>query len=386
MSLGHGAKIVTDGLVFHYDMENAKKSWKGMPTENVIASAGKNCAAEYSGTSYPFVSQNITTQVQAAWAAGKTKFSMQFEGKRDYYQGGTGGGNDGYPYMYIYFTDWSWSSSFGISTYEWSHGKRENINLPDPTGKTVYFAIYHMNSGNPGKSYARNFQIEFNAGTSFATPFVNGTRSNTEAILDMVGGNTIIANSLTYNSDGSFEFDGSDDYISIPDSDTLTAANATYEAWIYPTGNNGSTQMGIITKANYGLNTREYQFQVRYNSGVSGQYTVCLSHNNNNTSWVTCGDNADTIINLNETIHVVCTVENGVGNFYINGDLKTTKTGMHTTITNLGAPVVISGTISGTSLIQQFVGDIYIAKWYNKALTPKEVKQNFNTIRGRYGL
>ena len=38
MSLGHGAKIVTNGLVFAYDMgpnPGANKSWKGKPTTNL---------------------------------------------------------------------------------------------------------------------------------------------------------------------------------------------------------------------------------------------------------------------------------------------------------------------------------------------------------------
>lgn len=35
MSLGHGASIVKTGLVFHYDMGNTAKSWKGRPTTNL---------------------------------------------------------------------------------------------------------------------------------------------------------------------------------------------------------------------------------------------------------------------------------------------------------------------------------------------------------------
>ena len=42
MSLGHSPKIVTDGLVFYYDMANTKKSWKGEPTTNLIPSPEHN--------------------------------------------------------------------------------------------------------------------------------------------------------------------------------------------------------------------------------------------------------------------------------------------------------------------------------------------------------
>ena len=36
MSSHHNPRIVTDGLVFAYDMNNAVKSWKGKPTENLV--------------------------------------------------------------------------------------------------------------------------------------------------------------------------------------------------------------------------------------------------------------------------------------------------------------------------------------------------------------
>ena len=36
MALNHSPKIVTDGLVFYYDMNNTKKSWIGRPTTNVL--------------------------------------------------------------------------------------------------------------------------------------------------------------------------------------------------------------------------------------------------------------------------------------------------------------------------------------------------------------
>ena len=42
MSIGHSPKIVTDGLVFYYDMENTKKSWKGEPTTNIVPSPEHN--------------------------------------------------------------------------------------------------------------------------------------------------------------------------------------------------------------------------------------------------------------------------------------------------------------------------------------------------------
>jgi len=36
MALNHSPKIVTDGLVFAYDMANTQKSWKGAPSTNLF--------------------------------------------------------------------------------------------------------------------------------------------------------------------------------------------------------------------------------------------------------------------------------------------------------------------------------------------------------------
>lgn len=42
MSLSHSPKVITDGLVFYYDMSNRQKSWKGEPTTNIVPSPEHN--------------------------------------------------------------------------------------------------------------------------------------------------------------------------------------------------------------------------------------------------------------------------------------------------------------------------------------------------------
>jgi len=77
---------------------------------------------------YPFVSRNITTEVLNVWSSSNNKFSMQFEGRK----------NDGagHPQMYIYFSDWSWSTSFGIYSLDWTK-KETTFTMPDPSGHMV---------------------------------------------------------------------------------------------------------------------------------------------------------------------------------------------------------------------------------------------------------
>lgn len=366
MSLGHGAKITTDGLVFAYDMGNTKKSFKGKPTTNLIASAGKDCAAEYSGTSYPFVSQNITAQVQAAWSSSNNTFAMQFEGYRDFNGGGSGGGNDGYPVMYIYFTDWSWASTLGITDYSWKY-RDQTFTMPDPTGKSVYFAIYHMNSGNRGKSYARNFQIEQ---SNFVTPFVNGTRSNTESILDMTGNCSITASSLIYNSNNSFSFGGSSvsNYLSIPVNSALNMPSEfTLEAWVKPVSVTNDRAIIILGQSSYYL-TIDSSLRLSvycYGKSPAGYHTD------------------STALTSGQWCHICAVWDSAQVRLYVNGILR--KSVATTGTPNPVNYQVIMGSENNGST-RKLNGDIALGKIYNKALTGNEVKGNFAAIRGRYGI
>jgi hypothetical protein len=65
--------------------------------------------------------------------------------------------------------------------------------------------------GDAGFILYRNPQVEFDAPGLAASPFVSGTRSNTQAIRDLTNNNTITATSLSYANDGTFSFNGSSD-------------------------------------------------------------------------------------------------------------------------------------------------------------------------------
>jgi hypothetical protein len=389
MSLGHGAKIVTDSLVFAYDM-GGKQSFKGKPTTNIIADAGKNCAAEYSGSSYPFVNQNITSQVQAAWSSSNPTFSMQFEGYRDYVGGGSGGGNDGYPVMYIYFTDWSWSTTISRTTYDWSYTGK-SFTMPDPTGKSVYFAIYHMNSGNRGRSYARNFQIEHNA---FPTTFVNGTRSNTEAIIDWAGKNNISPVDLIYTSDNKFIFNGLGEtdgsplgsYIPIPTSVSTTNPSTkpngvTYDFWI-KADTDAPDRMGLIVGSGTINHIEIYS---------SGKYFRTEAVTQNGYSFGSGGfPNSCRGVWSHFSIVFANNETNRPVRWYQNGELFYTHSNMGsgTDVNQYFQPSRLgSATGSGSYLYApSFKGEFPVFKSYDKTLTDQEIKQNFNALRGRFGI
>jgi hypothetical protein len=389
MSLGNGTKIVTDALAFAFDT-GSKRSWKGKPTTNLIASAGKNCSAEYSGTSYPFVSQNITSQVQAAWSASNNTFAMQFEGYRDYVAGGTGGGNDGYPVMYIYFTDWSWSSTLGIGDYEWAY-RDKTFTMPDPTGKSIYFAIYHMNSTNRGRSYARNFQIEQN---SVFTPFVNGTRSTTEAIIDLKGTTSINAVDLEYSSTGDFEFNGLGlrtgsplgSYITLNTDMTTTHPSSkpdgvTYDLWLNA-DTDAPNRMGLFVGSGT-INHIEIYSSSKYFR------TEAVTQNGYSFGAGAFPDNCRGVWS-NFTIVFANNEPNRPVRWYQNGKLFHTHSNMGSgsDINQYFLPSRLGSATGSASYLyaDSFKGKISSLKIYSKALSAAEVSVNFNALRSRHGL
>lgn len=363
MTLHYGPSIAKSGLVFAYDSANTQKSWKGKPTVNILTSGtGFDAAAERSGTSYPFAAADITSYILANWSASNDKISISFEGKRDYVAGGTGGGQDGYPVMYIYFTDWTWSAAVATAAYDWTYASVNNITMPNPAGKTIYFSVYHMNYSDRGLSYSRKHQIEFG---EFATPFVNGTRSNTQAILDLTGNNTITASSLTYASDNTFSFNGTNNYIGIADNvNTRFPHNIPWTIQIATTIKSFTNSYpGLLIKGNSAASGVIVYFT---NSGQ-----VFFKHNNAQTQACSYIMNQPFMLTL---------THNGTGtvNAYKDGVFTSQMASMVSTESSSDL-VLGKGDEFGNSVIHSFFK-------YSRELSASEVAQNFAALRGRFGI
>ena len=66
---------------------------------------------------------------------------------------------------------------------------------------------------------------------------------------------------------------------------------------------------------------------------------------------------------------------------YVNGNLVGTQNTTHVTWANPS-----TFTLFNRSNSQTFDGKLYNLKFYTKALTPAEIQQNFNALRGRFGI
>lgn len=81
---------------------------------------------------------------------------------------------------------------------------------------------------------------------------------------------------------------------------------------------------------------------------------------------------------------VVGTYASGSRKTYINGTLVTSDNATHGV--NTGGAGIGLGSFGGGNTGYQFNGDLAIVKAYGKELTASEVAQNFNALRGRFGI
>jgi len=499
MSLSHSPKVVTDGLVFYYDMNNTQKSWKGRPTTNLLPSPSTNGrfttantwgtynTNQYNGAQYfsigtiASVSGNVVTTAAAhplrtfdvvrAQSTGggvtagtdylikkisNTQFTLHAyngdqTGAYGYFSGGyhkvheslgldqrvavnatsfptmwwgaphmpnshlvkeivVGAGPQGQNTMRLhvpsvdgvvdgmaygvdspvtagdvvnvsfwirsnypgknlgYSTYFGASASYGNScstTLEW-----QRISYQWTASATYNFISYWWPDGSTDRPYwidMCDLQVEINTGTAGSTPFVAGTRSNTQAIVDLTGSNTVTATGLTYAPDNTFSFNGSNH---LGSGYNATLNDFTIGVWFKDTGSPAYAR--IIDKI--------------YNTG-----TMLMRNSSTANSW------GGGVLEGTAPYGIFLTLTDGQWHYLVSVRNGTTHTLYGDGITN-----TISNTVSSSALnanqfgigawsdnstpSQSFNGSISNVQIYNRALSVSEVKQNFNALRGRYSI
>jgi hypothetical protein len=86
---------------------------------------------------------------------------------------------------------------------------------------------------------------------------------------------------------------------------------------------------------------------------------------------------------INTWCHIIMTYDGSLGYGYLNGSFITSGNIGSNSQTN---GVSLLSTFTSASPSEVFAGRIAIARVYNRALSASEVLQNYNALRGRYGL
>jgi hypothetical protein len=185
-----------------------------------------------------------------------------------------------------------------------------------------------------------------------------------------VSGSIFNDTSGSYGNDESFAFDGTDDFIETNTTDLLNGASQfTFAVWCYPVSIDNN-DMIIAWR-----NGSDYSF---------------LGWGSNNNAFVqTTGSNkyrysANDSITENKWNYIVATGVTGASlNMYINGALSN-GTNAGTMVNLVQSSNIIFGNDPGFS--RYWEGNMGPVLLYNRALSAGEVLQNYNRLKGRFGL
>ena len=183
----------------------------------------------------------------------------------------------------------------------------------------------------------------------------------------LVNGPTISGTGIS----ASILFDGSNDYVSIADNAKLNTFSAmTLEVIVRYTTTNSQI---FAQKWNYTLGNDGYTLEI-LNSAI---VAACYSAGNSYLSVSISG------YPINNVYHMIFTLSGNTQTLYINGVSVASNSGG--SVPNISGTTFAIGNrsnLSGT----YFGGNVYLTKFYNRALTASEILQNFNFYRTRYGI
>jgi hypothetical protein len=251
---------------------------------------------------------------------------------------------------------------------------------------------YYTSLGGGTSCYLWGPQLERGVFPGPYTPTSNTITNRSNTWNDLSGNsNNASLNMPYFNEQGYFEWDGNST------TDVGTVANATsinfseaapysieFTAYPYsnqPNGSGGanSGEAVILEKWNYS-GTVGYPYALRL-TGLEGSRSWFIAVYNGTTAFSTGSSAA-----ANTWSHVTAVFDwpNSILRVYVNGVQTNTTALSGTGFSSPTSPIYMGQRIGQAS--NRFAGKIGHIRQYSKALSPAEVLQNFNAVRGRFNI
>lgn len=392
--------IITNGLIFSFDSQN-NKSYTGPVMSNIATQITARGISD-NGSSFRFFNGTDTDYIPSIGNITYTYVDMY----NDYNSSGnccpspltygdsiSVSGNTLYTYGILYrsanrYTNanlmyhYEFNSSGGYLTEFGVHGNSGYSWQETDLGNGWYWSrakftsqptAASFNTGSWMYQYAtwnrwEVAKILISAGdwTNVHPKYWPSVASNrtTNILYDLTNNNTLTATALTYASDGMFSFNGSSNYIDCGNATVLQQSTAiTMSAWVYPTSLSG---LGNIMAKN---GNSAYRFRLDSVAGALWWYVSGNSIQGGNCP-------------LNTWSHCVVTGDSSGLKAYVNGVLVASNATAFTPSAPASGNLNI-GTLGGAEYFQGKIASGFI---YNRALSAAEVQQNFQALRGRYGI
>jgi hypothetical protein len=194
------------------------------------------------------------------------------------------------------------------------------------------------------------------------------------------GNNGTLTNGPTFSSAnlGSIVFDGADDYIDCSNIiGNFGTSNFTLSAWVKTTSTSRSILAKQVTNGWNGFNfyiNSNGKLQPTVDWSTSAQFGYIISNTSVNTgTWTHCVFVFNGTTKSDWKIYI-----NGVSDSFTEAGSAITGTGINnSTLFTIAKREFIEGTLGG---------NIYSVQIYNISLSANEDQQNFNALRGRFGI
>ena len=411
MAVGYNPRIVTDGLVLALDAANLKSYDK---YENLIVDSEDITTAAWStAISGTGVASTVTSNYAAAPDGTLTADRIQMD---------KGSGTTS--------TDYSFLVSFHNTVVGQPYVQTVWLKTTDGSTKTVRLSFNgadaktltvtgtwqrFFNKTANASDTTRYFRLSLRGGTGtsdsadllvwgaqvergttvtdyYKTTGTAKTRGTTWTDLSGNGNNgTLLSeggltiSQYSNNNGGYLDFDGANDYIDTGTSFLKTNDNVTLEVFFNHDSN--SDDHFLL----YEGNTDGFGSQVEFHLYVDGGYL---------RSWFTTssgdfhlgGSGFSPEMTVGEWNHAAVTYSNlstasgASSKLYLNGVEVDSGSGATVNIASMPTSNLLIGKPYSTSLGRRYDGQIAAVKVYNRTLSASEIKQNFNAMRGRFGI
>ena len=345
MGVVYNSRIITDSLVLCLDAANTKSyPTKNFVSSKIYSSFGSSIRSSNYTVQYSDDNSNWTTAFTGV-ASNNTSCGIQQN---------TGSGSGSYG-LHRY---WRYVEGSPIQSH---HPRVSRIILTDINGIDYNLVVYTSdNCSDTGTYQVGTVSLDF-GGTTWADLSTNGNTGT-------------LTNGPTYSSanGGSLVFDGSNDYVTTSLVTSLSN-NVTISSWFRTFNASQAGQMVIYNGSD--ANGNGYGFAVNNESTTNGEILLLYGA----IAWINTGFFAASNVIYNATMVIESDNSNKL---YINGNL------VHSGISrNINTPT--NHTEIGRNdypAARYFNGNIAQTQIYNRALSAAEIAQNYNALRGRFGI
>ena len=399
MGTAYQPKIVTDGLAFIYDTGSGK-SYKGEPTTNVntltLSDSGTDGSGQSSVGTRTVITDNHVRIVDVSSNTRQSHLITGLTASTTYTISIMYKKLDGTPTFRFQIQDYSGAAylrtikftnttEIGIEDREgWQQASWTFTLGSDANAVRIWYQ-----DGADYTTYTHSFELQNPQleAKSHATPYVDGTRSATQGLLDLTNTATIDISNASFDSDAQMTFDGTDDYLTLGSNSTLQAigSNATIECWFKSSSTVGSK---FALMVGWGEGTSYYS-----NFGIGNWFSAWPDESIyvgvNSAAVVYAERDGSAKYHDGNWHHAVGLIGQNNHKIFVDGSEVSVSFAYGSDSVSTSN---IFGFSSGTEVYiglrpygnGHFQGDLPVVKIYDRLLTAAEVLQNFNASRDRF--